>query len=200
MLAKMRLVMIEKWEGHCWQDCLSQGVGSPPCEAGCDVEAIIMDTLRRIKAINPSVSGVLYLNTLLAFPFYALNGLYEGADALTIDSSTGKPIVIRNECVCRCPYPPAADTTANASLSVLSAATAWRVSLCMGSTNPWARSYTSTRSRTSPLAVSSTASLEISGTARPSQNRTGREAGRSATTSAATLPRPPASCGTRWEQ
>ena len=97
MLAKMRLVMIEKWEGHCWQDCLAQGVGSPPCQAGCDVESIITGTLRRVKAINPGVSGVLYLNTLLAFPFYRLNGEYEAADALTIDSSTGKPIVIRND-------------------------------------------------------------------------------------------------------
>ena len=128
MLAKCRLVMIEKWEGHCWQDCLAQGVGSPSCctglprglaraegtgraggqdthrqqpegcppsgrgllaahsaslslprvscrcEAGCDVEAIIMDTLRRVKTINPGVCGVMYLNTLLAFPFYKLNG------------------------------------------------------------------------------------------------------------------------------
>ena len=63
MLAKCRLVMIEKWEGHCWQDCLAQGVGSPPCEASCDVESLIVDTLRRVKAINPSVAGVLYLNT-----------------------------------------------------------------------------------------------------------------------------------------
>ena len=33
-----------------------------------------MDTLRRVKTINPGVCGVMYLNTLLAFPFYKLNG------------------------------------------------------------------------------------------------------------------------------
>ena len=28
MLAKNRIVMIEKWEGRCWQECLAGGVGS----------------------------------------------------------------------------------------------------------------------------------------------------------------------------
>lgn len=69
MLAKMRMVMLEKWEGHCWQDCLAGGVGSPACQSSCGVENDILSTLGRIKAINPAVSGVLYLNTLLAFPF-----------------------------------------------------------------------------------------------------------------------------------
>jgi hypothetical protein len=72
MLAKMRMVMLEKWEGHCWQDCLAGGVGSPACQSSCGVENDILSTLGRVKAINPSVSGVLYLNTLLAFPFVSL--------------------------------------------------------------------------------------------------------------------------------
>ena len=97
MLSKMRMIMLEKWEGHCWQDCLAAGVGSPSCEAGCGVENDILDTLSRVKALNPAVAGVLYLNTLLAFPFYTLNGVYEKADALTIDSVTKKPIKIRND-------------------------------------------------------------------------------------------------------
>ena len=67
MLAKMRLVMLEKWEGSCWQDCLGNGTGSVSCQAGCGVEDYIIDTHRRIKALNPGVSGVLYWNTLLAF-------------------------------------------------------------------------------------------------------------------------------------
>ena len=69
LLAKMRMVMLEKWEGHCWQDCLAGGVGSPACQSTCGVENDILSTLGRVKAINPAVSGVLYLNTLLAFPF-----------------------------------------------------------------------------------------------------------------------------------
>lgn len=72
MLAKMRLVMLEKWEGPCWQSCLAQGPGGASCQPSCDVEAHITDTLRRVKALNAGVSGVLYLNTLMAFPFYAM--------------------------------------------------------------------------------------------------------------------------------
>ena len=97
MLAKSRIVMIEKWEGRCWQECLAGGVGSPSCESSCNVESIIVDTLRRVKAVNPAVSGVLYLNTILSFPFYHLNGVLAAANALTIDSVTKKPIVIRND-------------------------------------------------------------------------------------------------------
>ena len=97
MLAKMRLVMLEKWEGSCWQDCLGNGTGSVSCQAGCGVEDYIIDTHRRIKALNPGVSGVLYWNTLLAFPFYRAVGQFADAHALTVDSDTGKPISIRND-------------------------------------------------------------------------------------------------------
>jgi hypothetical protein len=96
MLAKMRLVMIEKWEGHCWQDCLAKP-GSSACLPSCDAEASIIDTMRRIKAINHTVATVMYLNTLLAFPFYSLIGKYEAANALAIDSVTKKPIRLRND-------------------------------------------------------------------------------------------------------
>lgn len=97
MLAKCRLVMLEKWEGHCWQACLAQGPGSAPCQPSCDAEASIMETMRRIKAVNPKVATVMYLNTLLAFPFYALVGKYQAANALTLDAVTKKPIAIRND-------------------------------------------------------------------------------------------------------
>ena len=29
MLAKMRIVMVEKWEGHCWADCLRNSTVRP---------------------------------------------------------------------------------------------------------------------------------------------------------------------------
>jgi hypothetical protein len=104
MLAKMRLVMIEKWEGHCWQDCLATP-SSAACLPSCDAEASIMSTMRRIKAINQNVATVMYLNTLLAFPFYSLIGKYQAAGALAVDSVTKKPIKIRNECVMYCFHP-----------------------------------------------------------------------------------------------
>ena len=97
MLAKMRLVMVEKWEGHCWADCLGNGTSSPSCHASCGVESDILDTFSRVKHLNPSTATVLYWNTLLAFPFYTAVGKFEAANALTIDSSTKNPISIRND-------------------------------------------------------------------------------------------------------
>ena len=61
--------MVEKWEGHCWQDCLADQA-SVACEASCGVENDILDTFSRVKKLNPGVATVLYWNTLLAFPFY----------------------------------------------------------------------------------------------------------------------------------
>ena len=94
MLAKMRLVMIEKWEGPCWQPCLANPA-SPACQASCGVENHILDTHARIKAINPQVASVLYWNTLLAFPFYTAVGKFAAANALAIDSTTKRPMQIR---------------------------------------------------------------------------------------------------------
>eukprot|EP00040_Diaphanoeca_grandis_P030592 m.181039 g.181039 ORF g.181039 m.181039 type:complete len:480 (+) comp32048_c0_seq1:128-1567(+) len=96
MLAKMRIVMLEKWEGPCWQDCLANG-SSAACLPACGVENDIIETHRRIKAVNPKVCSVMYLNTLLDFPFYTLHGVFKAANALTIDSSTKKPMVVRND-------------------------------------------------------------------------------------------------------
>jgi hypothetical protein len=97
MLSRMRVCMLEKWEGHCWQDCLGNGTGSPQCSAGCAAENAILDTAQRIKAINPAVSVLLYFNTMLAFPFYSATGRFEAANALTLDMNTHKPISIRND-------------------------------------------------------------------------------------------------------
>ena len=62
MLSKMRLVMVEKWEGDCWTDCLANSTSTPPqpCSASCDVEADMLSTLRKVKALNPTVSTVFY--------------------------------------------------------------------------------------------------------------------------------------------
>jgi hypothetical protein len=69
-LAKQRVVVIEKWEGPCWDECLANSSRTPPvaCNPACGEEAYQLDTLRRVKAVNPNVSGVFYLNTLYDFP------------------------------------------------------------------------------------------------------------------------------------
>ena len=96
MLAKMRIVMIEKWEGPCWAECMKDS-SSSSCQPTCNVENYILDTFSRVKAVNPGVSTILYLNTLMDFPFYTLHGLFEAADANTRDSITGDVITIRND-------------------------------------------------------------------------------------------------------
>merc|ERR1719272_2900382 len=53
--------------------------------------------MKAVKELNPNVSAIFYLNTLLAFPYYSLNQKYLDQDALTYDSKTGKPIVIKND-------------------------------------------------------------------------------------------------------
>ena len=64
MLAKMRVVGIEKWEGRCWSDCLFKGTN---CGPECNVEQYMLDTIRNVKALNPAVSTFFYWNTLLDF-------------------------------------------------------------------------------------------------------------------------------------
>jgi len=99
MLSKMRLVMVEKWEGRCWADCLANSTATPPlpCSASCDVEADMLSTLRKVKALNPAISTVFYWNTLLAFPFYKQVGEFADAGALLVDSNTQQPVMLRND-------------------------------------------------------------------------------------------------------
>jgi hypothetical protein len=82
MLAKMRYVVIEKWEGPCWNECLANTTKGVQCEPSCNEEQVQMATLKAVKAINPKVAGVFYLNTILDFHFLHLHQLYEEADAL----------------------------------------------------------------------------------------------------------------------
>jgi hypothetical protein len=82
MLAKMRYVVIEKWEGICWDECLANTTKGVQCEPACNEEQVQIATLKAVKAINPKVAGVFYLNTLLDFHFLHLHQLYEEADAL----------------------------------------------------------------------------------------------------------------------
>jgi hypothetical protein len=59
MLAKMRLVMIEKWEGHCYDGCMYNASLNMPCFPSCAVESDMLSTLAAAKAINPALAGVM---------------------------------------------------------------------------------------------------------------------------------------------
>ena len=69
-LAQQRVIVIEKWEGPCWAGCIANSSQTPPvpCSPGCGEESYQLATLRRVKAANPSVSTVFYLNSLYDFP------------------------------------------------------------------------------------------------------------------------------------
>ena len=99
MLSKMRIVMLEKWEGHCYDECFPFKNGSinPHCNPSCNVENEMLGTMTKVKALNPSVTTVFYLNTLLLFPFYSLAGKYQQQNALLIDSQTHLPVLLRND-------------------------------------------------------------------------------------------------------
>lgn len=116
MLSKARLIIVEKWEGHCWEDCLAGGPGSPSCQPSCGVENAILDTMARVKAINPGVATALYWNTLLAFPFYTAVGKFVDAHAITMDSVTNRPITIENDDDMKGIYVYGFDTDAGVSL------------------------------------------------------------------------------------
>lgn len=90
MLSKMRIVGIEKWEGHCWSDCLYNGTN---CGPNCDVEQYMLGTLKAVKELNPGVSTFFYWNTLLDFNFYSI-----AKDIpKVIDCNTHKSLTLRND-------------------------------------------------------------------------------------------------------
>lgn len=99
MLSRMRIVMVEKWEGACWADCLKNSTATPPlpCSSSCEVERDMLETLTKVKALNPAVSTVMYWNTLLAFPFYEAIGRMRASDALLMDANTKQPVMLRND-------------------------------------------------------------------------------------------------------
>jgi len=97
MLAKMRIVMLEKWEGPCWDACLVNASAGKRCSPSCNVERDSIATLKAVRALNPNVTTVLYLNTLLLFPFYELAQQYMDAGALLMDSRTGSPVELVND-------------------------------------------------------------------------------------------------------
>ena len=97
MLAKMRLVMLEKWEGPCWDACVANATAKLPCSPSCNVEGDMLDVLKAVRAINPNVSTALYLNTLLLFPFYGLAQQYIDQGALLMDSRTNAPVELVND-------------------------------------------------------------------------------------------------------
>ena len=98
MLAKMRLIVIEKWEGPCWYECYANLTKTPPipCQPSCGAENYQMNTIKRAKMANPKLSAVFYLNTLYDFPFLELHGKFQEAKADVVDVN-GNLVAFKND-------------------------------------------------------------------------------------------------------
>ena len=98
MLAKMRVIVIEKWEGPCWYECYNNLTKNPPvpCQPSCGAENYQMNTIKQAKTANPKLSAVFYLNTLYDFPFLELHGKFLKANADVVDVN-GKLIAFKND-------------------------------------------------------------------------------------------------------
>jgi len=95
-LAKFRMVVIEKFEGPCWDQCyLHPAKGS--CDPSCNVEQYITGTAKALKQANPQISVILYLNSMLNFPFYGLTGKYLAEPELLLHDKNGKIGTLQND-------------------------------------------------------------------------------------------------------
>ena len=82
----------------CWDDCIANSSQTPPvpCSPSCFEEDYQLATLRRVKALNPAVSGVFYLNSLYDFPYTNLCGRFAAAD-LHVRDVNGAVVGIQND-------------------------------------------------------------------------------------------------------
>lgn len=98
MLAKMRAIVIEKWEGPCWYECYNNLTMVPPvpCQPSCGADNYQMKTIKRAKMANPKLSAVFYLNTLYDFPFLNLHKKFLDANADMVDIN-GKLVAFKND-------------------------------------------------------------------------------------------------------
>lgn len=96
VLAKYRMVVIEKFEGPCWDECYVHPVEGA-CVPSCDVEQYIAGTARALKEANPRLSVIMYLNSMLNFPFYSLTGRYLAKPELLLHDKDGKLGTLQND-------------------------------------------------------------------------------------------------------
>lgn len=82
-MAKFPMVTIEKFQGPCAAKSM------PPSDT-CHQEEIIIDVLRRVKAVNSNVCTIFYMNSILNFPQYDLSeGFVANHAALSLHDSSG---------------------------------------------------------------------------------------------------------------
>lgn len=96
MLAKMRAVLIEKWEGPCWSACIQNNSLGIPCDPACGGESYMLNTLKRVKLMNPAVSTGYYQNSLYDWNFQNLESKFASKD-LNQRSTNGSIVGMEND-------------------------------------------------------------------------------------------------------
>jgi len=86
-LAKYQMVTLEKWYTPCAFHVHDRNQSGPEC----NVEEKMYTTFNAIKAQNPKVTTLLYLNSMFNFAFYNLNGI------MLERERQGKPSLLRDK-------------------------------------------------------------------------------------------------------
>lgn len=84
-LANYSMVTVEKWYTPCGSQMPNQTGPS------CAVEDKMFETFRELKALRPSHTNILYLNTMFNFAFYRLNGIILAREA------AGEKLLLRDQ-------------------------------------------------------------------------------------------------------
>jgi hypothetical protein len=95
-LSKFRMVVIEKFEGTCWDQCYVHPVPGK-CVPSCDVEHYMVGTAKALKAANPKLSVLMYLNSMMMFPFYSLASRYLSQPSLLLHDQAGQLVTLQND-------------------------------------------------------------------------------------------------------
>jgi hypothetical protein len=96
MLSQQRMVMIEKWEGHCWVDCVQNTSLGLPCLPSCDAEREMLATMKAVKALNPRVAVGYYQNSLYDWTMQSMNARFAAIDGNMRDAA-GRVIGIEQD-------------------------------------------------------------------------------------------------------
>ena len=99
-LSKFRMVVIEKFEGPCWDHCFIHRMPDK-CVPSCDVARYQLGTARALKSLNPNISTIIYINSVMLFPMYSYVQQFWGdgpnEPLLLRDAKTGKIGHIQND-------------------------------------------------------------------------------------------------------
>ena len=67
------------------------------CVPACDVEHFMFGTAKALKAANPKLAVLMYLNSMMLFPFYSLAARYFSQPSLLLHDEAGRLVLLQND-------------------------------------------------------------------------------------------------------